>query len=131
MTIRNWIKYELKYWPRNFIIGVKNLIKYFPLVWKTRDWDYGYIEKVLLFKLKEHYPVLKNGHAAPLPANPEYWQGVKAMKICITILERRESDFYGYLYKDNYQLKREEDLLNRDWKILCNILNKYFEYWWD
>lgn len=36
----------------NIIEGIKNLIKWFPLVWKDRDWDYHFLYEILHFKLK-------------------------------------------------------------------------------
>ena len=36
---------------REFIVGVKNLIKWFPVIWKNRDWDH--IFEVLIEEHKE------------------------------------------------------------------------------
>lgn len=36
----------------SFCHGVSNLIKWAPLVWKDRDYDYSFIEDLLRFKLR-------------------------------------------------------------------------------
>jgi len=40
-------------WPRDIKYGIKNLIKWFPVIWKDRDWDQWFLYKILYFKLKE------------------------------------------------------------------------------
>jgi len=36
---------------RQFLRGIKNLIDYAPLIWRDRDFDYGYLLEMLIFKL--------------------------------------------------------------------------------
>ena len=38
--------YQLRY-------GISNLIKWFPIVWRDRDFDSAYIMEILLFKMRE------------------------------------------------------------------------------
>lgn len=45
--------YNIKY-------GLKNLIKYFKLVWNDRDWDYQYMLEFLSFKAKNMSKLHKN-----------------------------------------------------------------------
>lgn len=37
---------------RNFKVGILNLIKWFPIIWNDRDWDYNYLLILLKFKLE-------------------------------------------------------------------------------
>ena len=57
---------------RKFIYGIKNLIKWFPIIWKDRDWDYYYImeiyKKKLLFTAKH---MRKNGYHENSPKYAE------------------------------------------------------------
>lgn len=48
-----WWRFEGRYYHKNLYRGVKNLIKWFKVVWKDRDWDHTYIYKVLRFKLED------------------------------------------------------------------------------
>ncbi len=36
---------------RSIKYGIKNLITWFPIIWKDRDWDHWYLYKILRFKL--------------------------------------------------------------------------------
>jgi hypothetical protein len=47
----NW-KFEWRYWHKDFYQGVKNLIRWFKVIWKDRDWDDHYIWEILKTKLK-------------------------------------------------------------------------------
>ena len=51
--IQLWWKFEGKYYPRDFITGVKNLWNWFPTIWKDRDWDQTFIYKILIHKLEK------------------------------------------------------------------------------
>lgn len=37
---------------RSLKYGIKNLKNWFHIIWNDREWDYGYLEDILLFKLK-------------------------------------------------------------------------------
>ena len=37
---------------RQFVQSVKNLIKWFPVIWKDRQWDSHYYEVILLHKIR-------------------------------------------------------------------------------
>jgi len=37
---------------RNIIRGIKNLITWFPVIWRDRNWDHVFIYNILHFKLK-------------------------------------------------------------------------------
>lgn len=48
-----WWKYEARYYPKQFVNGIRNLWKWFLIVWKDRDYDHTYIYKILQFKLEQ------------------------------------------------------------------------------
>jgi len=48
-----WWRFEGKYYHKNLYRGIKNLIKWFKVVWKDRDWDHTHIYEVLRFKLED------------------------------------------------------------------------------
>jgi len=51
---RLWWKFEGRYYHKDIINGVKNLYKWFPIVWKDRDHDHYFIYETLRFKLEQH-----------------------------------------------------------------------------
>ena len=51
--IKLWWDFEGRYYHKDFIRGIKNLIKWFPVIWKDRDWDYYNTLSILKFKLQQ------------------------------------------------------------------------------
>ena len=50
--IKYWWRFEARYFHKNFIKGVKNLWKWFPTIWKDRDWDSYHIYEILRVKIE-------------------------------------------------------------------------------
>lgn len=136
----HWYIKPIKYWPSDIKRGIKNLIYYFPVIWKQRDFDHGYIEELILYKFRRQYAHYTS------PECVEYVgmeKDIQALKICIDILERRNIDWYTSQWYDNPKRESPDDdirknhllltysLETRDWKIFCNIMEKYFPRWWD
>ena len=46
-------KYEIKYYPKQFILGIKNICKWFPVIWKDRDWDDSFLFEIIKFKISK------------------------------------------------------------------------------
>lgn len=51
------------HWLRNFKTGITNLIKWIPVIWKDRHWDYRYTLSILKHKLKLVEEFLRSPHA--------------------------------------------------------------------
>lgn len=49
--VYRWYYWEIKYIPLRFKTGIKNLWKWFPVIWKDRDYDHDFIFEILKFKL--------------------------------------------------------------------------------
>jgi|694.fasta_scaffold00850_14 hypothetical protein len=143
-----------------FFIGLKNVYEYFPIIYKDRDWDFSFYEKLMLFKLKRMYKCL-NKKRWPCDCDFEKNHSLKALRICIKILERRKNDFYfdlikdlvdqdmafievgnGYRLSPDYQISSNMEKYNRvkndswaiekrDYKLYHKLILEYSEYWWD
>ena len=50
--VRLWWKYDGRYLHKDFVNGMKNLWKWFPTIWKDRDWDHDFIYNILAKKLE-------------------------------------------------------------------------------
>jgi len=57
--LRLWWKYDGSYIPQNTIQGIKNLWKWFPVIWKDRNFDHSYIYYIIEFKLKNQSKYIK------------------------------------------------------------------------
>lgn len=82
--------------------GVSNLSYYFGVIWNDRDCDHSFFESLMLKKLKRQYKsAVKSTPYENLDTN------IKAMRICITVLERRKNNFYidGWYSKEAHKQK--------------------------
>ena len=46
-----WWEHDGKYYHKYFKTGVKNIIYWFPIIWKDRNWDSHYIFELMKHKL--------------------------------------------------------------------------------
>ena len=93
-------KFRYQYYPRNFIVGVGNLIKWAPVIWKDRDWDQHYILEVLKFKIKKTANLFeKNQRFVGWESQVHY------MRICEKLIELIQDEYYSHEYFDYYDNK--------------------------
>lgn len=128
-----------------FIESVKNLYRWFPIIWKDRQWDHSYMEEILEFKLNLMYKRFSNPNCTYVSwSTKNTKRALKALKICLIIFERRQNNFYLDLWVgerdifkmefDNEaceQLKVCDKIEERDWKLLYKLIGEYGLYWWD
>lgn len=118
----------------NIFKKIKKIIDYIPILWNDYDWDYSYIDKLLLYKLKRMKKVFDKNKDKRFwdfgkEQSIERQKAYKALCICILILKRQINDFYfdTYRYLIDQDLKWEETenpeyyQLSNDWKISSNM----------
>lgn len=49
--VYRWFKWDAKHFHRYVSHGFKNLWRWFPIIWKDRDYDHDFIFEILKFKL--------------------------------------------------------------------------------
>ena len=76
---------------RNFIRGIKNLWKWFPIVWKDRDFDYHYLLILMKFKLKD----IERFFSSDKTMSVGIEKCAKNVKICRILLDRILKDDYS------------------------------------
>lgn len=89
MNIRSIIQ-TIKDAPRNIKYGIKNLIKWFPVIWQDRDWDHYFLYVILHHKLKYMEKVFLSDDCHVMSAK----QTAAQIKICINLLDRLIEDEY-------------------------------------
>lgn len=96
--LQQWWKYEGRYIIPNITKGIKNLIKWFPIVWKDRDFDHQFIFDVLEFKLDKQSKYLrsKDRHVSTL-------RDTEKMDLCVRLIGKVKSDFYSSEYMDYHK----------------------------
>jgi hypothetical protein len=99
-AIKRWFKWELPYYPKYFVEGVKNLIRWFPIVWKDRDWDTHYIWEVMKFKLKNQAKYIGE-HDRHMSAKRD----AEIMKLCVKLMDRIQNEYYSAEYMNYHKSK--------------------------
>lgn len=96
--LKLWWEFEGKYLHRDFIEGIKNLIKWFPIIWKDRNWDHSYIYEILKFKLKNQaeYIGVNDRHTRAK-------EDSETILKCVDLIDKVQSEFYSSEYMDYHK----------------------------
>ena len=93
-----WWYHEGRYYHKYFKQGVKNIIYWFPVIWKDRNWDDHYIFDILKHKLKAQAKYIgdRDWHTrAQLDA--------KRMRLCVKLIEKVQEEDYAMEYMDYHK----------------------------
>ncbi len=85
------VMYKIKQFFRN----IRNLVRWFPIIWKDRDWDDHFIFEILKFKLKNQaeYIVYHDRHVSAK-------RDAEIMMLCVRLIERIQDEFYACEYQN-------------------------------
>lgn len=122
-----WWAHDGRYYHKYAKQGIKNLIYWFPIIWKDRDWDDHYIFEILQHKLtsQANYIGRRDRHTrAQLDA--------KRMRLCVKLINKVQEEDYSSEYMD-YHRDRVwfTDCEDRPGSSLYNseeVWEKYDEY---
>ena len=90
-----WWKFDGKYMHKEFTRGVKNLWRWFPTIWKDRDWDDSYIFEIIRVKL-EHQANYIGSRGIHVSANRD----AEKMRLVAKLIQLQKDDFYSMEYMD-------------------------------
>jgi hypothetical protein len=83
---------------KSFFNRVKNLIRWFPVIWKDVDWDDHFIFEILKTKLKHQADYIgKRGNHVSAERDAEI------MMLCVRLIERIQDEYYGLEYLDYFK----------------------------
>lgn len=83
----------------NIIQGIKNLLYWFPIIWKDNNFDPHFIYEILKHKLKyQSKSILKNNIHTSAERNS------RIINICISLINKVQSEFYLYEHLDYFEL---------------------------
>ena len=96
--LQRWVKHDLPYLHLEFARGVKNLWRWFPVIWKDRDWDDHYIFEILKTKLKNQaeYIGTRDIHTRAK-------RDSEIMLLCARLMEKVQEEFYSMEYMDYHE----------------------------
>ena len=142
-----WHKNKMIDYIYNIKHGIINLIKWFPIVWTDRDWDYRYLYEVLYFKLSDIEKSLRNDtwHSN----SDKYAKQIMTAKVLVKRLIddnyfdvafekyglKQHEDFYRKLSSEEKEIyskcfEYEEYMKKQDREYLFKYMNKHIEKWW-
>jgi len=90
-----WWYHDGRFYHKYLKHGIKNIIYWFPIIWKDRNWDDHYIFDILKHKLKAQAKYIgdRDWHTrAQLDA--------KRMRLCVSLIEKVQDETYEMEYTD-------------------------------
>ena len=127
--LKLWWKFEGRYYHKDFIRGVKNVWKWFPTIWKDRDWDQHYIYEILRVKLENQaYHIGSNDHHTRAKRDAE------RMLLCARLIQIQKEDLYEMEYADYHETKYDfvptdetKKWYTMEDTLISENLDEYFE----
>ena len=114
---------------REFKVSVKNLIRWFPIIWKDRDWDDYYIFEVLKFKLKNQAK-----YTSDCDRHTRSELDAKRMRLCVKLIDKVSDEFYSSEHMDYHEAKWDLlDILDKpgyvelDTQIISERFDEFFK----
>ena len=96
--IELWWKFNGRYMHNEFASGVKNLWRWFPTIWRDRDWDGDFIFEILRVKL-EHQAKYIGDRDIHTRAKTD----AEKMRLVAKLIKLHQEDFYGTEYIDYHK----------------------------
>jgi hypothetical protein len=95
-----WWNHEGRYYHKDFIRGVKNLVRWFPTIWKDRDWDTHFIWELMIKKLtfQANYIGKRDFHTRAK-------RDAEIMMTCVKLMEKVREEYYHMEYMDYHESK--------------------------
>lgn len=91
---------NIRYSIRNFFKSINNLIYWFPIIWKDRDWDSHYIWEILKHKLtKQANSIAKNNNHT----RAQY--DAQKMRLCVRLIDKIQEEYYNMEYMDYHDIE--------------------------
>ena len=83
---------------RRLFNKIKNLIRWFPIIWKDQDWDDYYIFEILKFKLKNQAKYIreKDRHVTAK-------RDAEIMMTCVRLIDKVQDEYYAGEYIDYHE----------------------------
>ena len=96
--ISTWWHRDGRYMHKHFAKGVKNLWRWFPVIWKDRDWDQYYIYEILAKKIQLQAKSIGDNdrHTAAK-------RDAERMQLVVKLIRLQQEDFYDSEYIDYHK----------------------------
>jgi hypothetical protein len=98
--IQLWWHFEGQFIVKNTKNGINNIIYWFPIIWKDRNYDHSYIYNILKHKLKYQSNYIKSKDRFTSSE-----QSVRRMNICVSLINKVQDDYYSMEYTNYFKEK--------------------------
>ncbi len=95
-----WWRFDGRYMHKEFARGIKNLWRWFPTIWKDRDWDDQFIFEIIRVKLENQakYIGSRDLHTTAK-------RDAEIMRLVAKLIKLQQDDFYSMEYMDYHDTK--------------------------
>ena len=117
-----WILYDI--WH-----GILNVIRWAPVIWRDRDYDWAYLAEIMEYKLRRMSKLFKNG------CHVLHERDSRRMLICAELLKRLRTEYHLDRNigapMNKFTLKQDMELGTYYQEYFGKIIGKYLRGWWD
>ena len=85
---------------RMFFRKVKNMFRWFPIIWKDEDWDDYYIFEILKFKLKNQAKYISDRDF-----HTRAKRDAEVMNLCVRLIDKVQTEYYNTEFQDYEKLE--------------------------
>lgn len=90
-----WWNHDGKYLHKEIKWGIQNLIYWFPIIWKDRNWDDHYIFEILKHKLSSQAKYISD-----MDRHTRAQQDARYMRLCVKLMAKIQEEDYQMEYMD-------------------------------
>ena len=95
--LKLWWRFEARWYHRDFRIGIRNLRRWFSVIWQDRDWDPHFIYEILATKLEHQaYHIAQNDRHRSAARDAE------KMLTCVRLIRIQQEELYRIEYTEYY-----------------------------
>lgn len=111
---------------KNIKWGIKNCIKWFPVVWNDRDFDWSYLAIVMQFKINNMANFIEHNKFYA-----GYKRDVRDMRVCVELLDRLIEDDTQDVENKKLTFTQYEQRISQWQRMVGEILGKRMRKWWE
>lgn len=98
--ISQWWRFSGRYLHRDFIIGVKSIFYWLPIIWRDRNWDHSSIFTIMAHKIEAQSKYI-GGRDIHVSAKRD----AEIMMTCVRLIKLINDEFYSSEYFDYFKFK--------------------------
>jgi hypothetical protein len=93
-----WWDNDGRYYHKYLKEGVKNIIYWFPIIWKDRSWDSHYIFEIMKHKLKA-----QSAYIGRRDRHTRAQHDARNMRLCVKLITKVQEEDYTLEYMDYHK----------------------------